>query len=276
MPEDATRLPALSRRTVVIRTPLLAALTLLVAAPSLPQPAGHSVAVGHSEPYRAIEAIRWTYDDENSRNALSTRQLRFSHGHSNSSVSPDRDPEVQRIVATLAQAAPGRPLSFALTREAGTIACTGRAERGGGGSGTCRFDPDQSFAAALSDRGIAAEDSEQILALSLVGAHLATADGLAAQGFRLGGTGDLIAVSALGVTPAYAGELRAAGLKIHEMGDLIAARALKIDASWLGAMAGAGYPNLEVGKAIQMRALGVTPDYAMKMARVLRQVGEIQ
>ena len=86
----------------------------------------------------------------------------------------------------------------------------------------------------------------------------------------------LIAASALGVTPAYAGELRRAGLRIDEVGDLIAARALKIDAAWLGAMADAGYPDLAVGKAIQMRALGVTPDYALKMARVLRQAGEIQ
>ena len=260
----------------MIRTPLLAALTLLVAAPSLPQPAGHSAVAGHAKPYRPIDAIRWTFGDESSGDRHSARQLRFSHGHSNSSISPDRDPEVQRVVDAIARAAPGQTLSFALTREAGTISCSGRADDGGDGSGTCRFDPDPSFAAALAAREIAAKDSEEMLALTLVNAHLATADGLAGEGFRLGGAGDLIAVSALGVTPAYAGELRGAGLKIYEIGDLIAARALKIDASWLGAMADAGYPNLEVGKAIQMRALGVTPDYAMKMAHVLRQVGEIQ
>jgi len=260
----------------VIRTPLLAALTLLVAAPSLPQPAGRSAAVGQSEPYRAIEGIGWTYGNDGSPNGRSTSQLRFSHGDSDSSISLDGDPELQRIVGIVTQAAGGQALSFALRREAGTIACTGRGEGTGRGSGTCRFDPDPSFAAALIERGLPPRDSDEMLALSLVDAHLATADGLAAEGFRLGGAGDLIAVSALGVTPAYAGELRGAGLKIHEIGDLIAARALKIDASWVGTMAAAGYPNLEVGKAIQMRALGVTPEYAMKMARVLRQVGEIQ
>lgn len=260
----------------MIRTPLLAALTLLVAAPSLPQPAGQSAAAGHAKTYRAIEGIRWTYRDESSPGGHSTRQLRFNHGHSNSSMSPDRDGEVERVVDTIARAAPGQTLSFALAREAGRISCTGRVEDAAEGSGTCRFDPDPRFAEALTERGIMADDSDELLALSLVDAHLATADGLSAEGFRLGGAGDLIAVSALGVTPAYAGELRGAGLKIHEIGDLIAARALKIDASWLGAMAGAGYPNLDVGKAIQMRALGVTPDYAMKMARVLRRVGEIQ
>jgi hypothetical protein len=41
-------------------------------------------------------------------------------------------------------------------------------------------------------------------------------------------------------------------------------------------MAQAGYPDLAVDQAIQMRALGVTPDYAVRMARVLRAVGEIE
>jgi hypothetical protein len=49
-----------------------------------------------------------------------------------------------------------------------------------------------------------------------------------------------------------------------------------VDAAWLGDMARAGYPDLTIGQAIQMRALGVTPDYAVRMARVLHAVGEIQ
>jgi hypothetical protein len=78
------------------------------------------------------------------------------------------------------------------------------------------------------------------------------------------------------VTPNYARELRGAGLKVDELGDLIAAKALKVDAQWLGEMAHAGYPDLAIGQAIQMRALGVTPDYAVRMTRVLRAVGEIE
>lgn len=259
----------------MIRTPLLAALTLLVAAPSLPQTAGHPAAA-HARSYRPIETIRWTYGDENLRDGGSARQLRLRHDRSNSSIGSDSDPDVQRIITILMHAAPGQPLSFSLAREAGTIACTGKAEEGGRSSGTCRFDPDQRFAASLASRGIVPDDSDEMLALALVDAHLATVDGLAGEGFRVRDAGNLIAVSALGVTPAYAGELRGAGLRIDDLGDLIAAKALKIDAQWLGDMAHAGYPDLDVGKAIQMRALGVTPDYAMKMARVLRQAGEIQ
>ncbi len=69
----------------MIRTPLLAALTLLVAAPSLPQSAARPVPVAEARAYRPIETIRWTYDDE-SYPGGSSRQLRFKHDKSNSSV----------------------------------------------------------------------------------------------------------------------------------------------------------------------------------------------
>lgn len=258
----------------MIRLPLLATLTLLAASPSLPQTATHSpTALAHS--FAAIERIHWTYDDENVRDG-SEWQLRFRHDRSNSSIDADGDPAVQRIVDAIGHAAPGEALSFELARDAGRLSCTGHAEEGGRGSGTCRFDPDNGFAAELARRDIALDDADDMLALALVDAHLETVDALTKDGFRFDDSGDLIAVSALGVTSGFAEDLRGAGLKIDELGDLIAAKALKIDSRWLGEMADAGYPNLEVGRAIQMRALGVTPDYAVKMARVLRAVGEIE
>jgi len=260
----------------MIRMPLLAVLTLLTAAPSLPQSsAAAPVATAGSRQYRPIDAIRWTYDDE-SHPGGSSWQLRFKHDYSNSSIGPDDNPEVQRIADSIAHTAPGGAVSFSLAREAGTLACTGRAEANGRGSGTCRFDPDNRFGTELARRGIPPEDSDDMLAMTLVDARIALVDDLVAQGYRFEDSGDLIAVAALHVSPAYAGELRGAGLKIDKLDDLVAARALQVDAAWLRDMAQAGYPNLDVERAIQMRALGVTPDYAMRMSRVLHAVGEIQ
>jgi hypothetical protein len=258
----------------MIRSPIFAALTLLAAAPSLPQ-ASSPAAVPETRHYRAIDNIRWAYDDESHADQTSW-QLRFKHDHSSSSIDSEGNPEVQGIVAMIAQAAPAQALSFSLAREAGTIACSGRAEAGGRGSGTCRFDPDIRFGSELSRRGIAPDDSDDMLALALVDAHLGKVDSLTGKGFRFDDAGDLIAVSALGVTAGYADELRGAGLRIGVLGDLIAAKALKIDPQWLGEMARVGYPDLAVSQAIQMRALGVTPDYAMRMSRVLHAIGEIQ
>jgi len=259
----------------MIRTPLLAALTLLVAAPSLPQSAARVAPDAEARTYRAIEAISWTYDNESYPGGTS-RQLRFRHDRSNSSIGSDGAADVRQVIDAIEHAAPGEAVSFNLAREAGTLACSGRARGNGEAGGTCRFDPNNRFAAELARRDIAPDDSDDMLALTLVDAHLGTVDALTGDGFRFDDSGDLIAVSALDVTPAYASDLRQAGLKVDELGDLIAAKALKVDGQWLGDMARAGYPDLAVSQAIQMRALGVTPDYAVRMARVLRAVGEIQ
>jgi len=259
----------------MFRTPFVTALALLVAAPSLPQ-AAEPAAPRHA--YPAIERIGWSYG-EASLHGGAADQLRFfrnDHGHFDSSLGADDGTDAQAVIASIQRARPGDALSFSLAREAGTLACTGRAGDAGRASGTCRFDPDQGFAVELARRGIAPDSSDDMLGLTLVNAHLATVDGLTAAGFRFADAGDLTAVSALGATPAYADELRGAGLEVDELGDLIAARALKIDAQWLGEMARAGYPNLAVGQAIQMRALGVTPDYAIRMGRVLHAVHEIE
>jgi hypothetical protein len=262
----------------MFRIPFIAALALLAAAPSLPQPAPPAAAAAAGHSYPAIERIGWTYGDESYGNGPHD-QLRFTrddHGHFNSSMGPDDGADARAVIASIERARPGDAISFSLVREAGALACTGRAEADGRASGTCRFDPDQGFATELARRGMAPDDSDDMLALTLVNARIATVDTLTAKGFRFDGAGDLIAVSALGVGAAYADELRGAGLRIDELGDLIAAKALKIDAQWLGDMARAGYPSLAVGQAIQMRALGVTPDYALRMGRVLHAVHEIE
>jgi hypothetical protein len=262
----------------MFRPPLIAALALLAASPSLPREAQPAAAGAPRHAYGAIKRIGWSYGEEASRGGPHN-QLRFSRegeGRLNASVGPQDAADAQAAIASIARARPGDAISFSLTREAGTLACSGRAEDRGRASGTCRFDPDRGFAAGLARRGIAPDDSDELLAMTLVGAHLATVDGLTADGFGFDDAGDLIAVSALGISASYSSELRGAGLRIDKLGDLIAAKALKIDPRWLAEMARAGYPDLTVGQAIQMRALGVTPEYAVKMARVLRSAGEIE
>jgi hypothetical protein len=258
----------------MIRTSILAALTLLAAAPILPPAATLSAAETAPRTYAAIETIDWTYRDESVPGR--SKQLRFSHNGMMTTFSPEEAAGIMGGLATASLASPGEAVTFTLAREAGALACSGRAERAGGASGTCRFDPDKRFTDALTRRGLPPEDSDEVLALALVDARIALVDGLLDQGYRFDEASDLVAVAALEVTPAFAGELRGAGLKIDDLDDLVAARALHIDAAWLGEMAQAGYPGLEIDQAIQMRALGVTPDYAKRMSRVLRALGEIE
>jgi hypothetical protein len=256
------------------RSITLATLALFAAAPTLSQTAqtAHQAA---ARAYRALDDIRWSYDEESSP-GHSTNQLRLTRDGMNTGFGSDEARRLMGELATASLASPGEAVSFTVVRDAGALACSGRVERQGHASGSCRFDPDERFIRALAGRGLPPEDSEEVLSLALVDAHIASVDGLVAQGYRFEKADDLVAVAALDVTPAYAGELRDAGLKVGALDDLVASKALGVDASWLREMAQAGYPHLDFDRAIQMRALGVTPEYAMKMTRVLRAVGEIE
>ena len=258
----------------MVRTPILAVLTLFAETPILPQAAALSAAEAPPRTYAAIDRIDWSYRDDDEPGQ--TTQLRFSHNGMMTSFSPDEAAGIMGELATASLASPGEAVTFTLVREAGTLVCSGRVERAGSASGTCRFDPDKRFTDALSRRGLPPDDTNDVLALALVNARIALVDGLLDQGYRFDDANDVIAVAALDVSPGYAGELRGAGLKVDDLDDLVAARALHVDAAWLGEMAQAGYPNLKIEQATQMRALGVTPDYAVRMTRVLRAVGEIE
>jgi hypothetical protein len=259
----------------MIRLPILAALTLLTAAPSMPQSSTQTAAHAPARSYPAIERIDWTYGAETFQGTPAP-QLRFSHKGSMSSFGADEVPEIVGEFAAASLASPGEAVSFALAREAGALACTGRVTEPGRAAGTCRFDPDEHYIAELARRGLFPEDSDEVLVLALVDGRIALVDGLVRLGYGFEDVGDLIAVGALDVTPAFAEGLRDAGLVIHDLDDLIAAQALGLDAEWLMAMARAGYPNLQIEQAIEMRALGVTPDYAQRMSRVLSALGEVQ
>ena len=219
-------------------------------------------------PIRAIEDIEWSYAGGDNPH------VRLTHDGMNSTMDTDDLPRVADGLAATSSN-PGEAVSFDLAREAGALACTGEWAAQGTAHGTCRFDPDQAFVAALAGRGLRPQDSDEAFALALVDARVAEVDALERAGFDLTEVDDLLAVSALEVTAEYAGELRAAGLAIDELDDLVAARALEISPHWLAEMAEAGYPGLTTDQAISMRALDVTPDYARRMKRVASAVGEL-
>ena len=72
----------------MIRAPILAALTLFAAAPTLPQSAAREATAPAPRSYPAIERIDWTYGAESS-GERSHNQLRFSHEGSTSSFGSD-------------------------------------------------------------------------------------------------------------------------------------------------------------------------------------------
>ena len=217
-----------------------------------------------------IEGIQWGYQPGQQA------QLVLRRKGMSSTFDRDDLPEIMDALAA-APATRGEPVSFSLAREAGALACSGETD-GDGSNGTCRFDPNEDFVAALAALGIEGEDDEdhELLALAMVDARMASVEALSQSGFKFNDLSDVIEVAALEVTPEFAEELRGAGLVIEDLEELVEARAVELDAAWLREMAEAGFANLSVEKAIEMRALDITPDYARRMRNVIAALGETE
>lgn len=250
------------------RLPLLAALAFAATAATLTQ-ARDDPPAAEAASFAPIGGIEWSYAAR-ARDEDGDAYLRFVREGMNSTMGVSDLPELGDALESVSQARAGDAVSFALRREAGVLACEGRASERGRAAGSCRFDPDGEFVRQLIAHQLEPEDVEQLLALAFVDARMATVDGFSRNGLPLRDVDELMGISALEVTPAYADELREAGLQVSDVEDLVAAKALEVDAAWLAEMAEAGYANLDLEKAIELRALGVTPDYARRMARVMR------
>jgi hypothetical protein len=239
------------------RTIIAGALVTLAASPCLSQQA-----------YPAIDDIDWTYGNDD-RFDTGRPSFRFSRdGHMSSFDGTEAAAFVgERVTASLAS--PGEAVSFTVRREAGTFDCRGTVLAVGRAAGKCRFDPDQGFVGQMQARGLAPEDSDEVMVLALVDARVASVDALSRDGFAIDEVDTVVALAALEVTPEFARSLRTAGLAIDDTENLVAAKAVGIDAAWLQGMAEAGYTDLDADRAIQMRALDITPEYARKMSRVL-------
>jgi hypothetical protein len=249
----------------MLRLPLIAVAALSVAAATFTSAQGDAPTAAAGT-FASMTDIEWSYATR-ARDDRGEPYLRFEREGMSTTMSVDGLPEAQ---AALASATPGQPVSFAVAREAGALACTGRVAAPGRAGGTCRFDPDHSFVAALAAHGLVPEDGEDLLGLAFVDARLGSIEDLSRAGFAVTTVDELMTVSALQVTGAYALALRDAGLQPEDLDALVSARAVGVEPGWVSEMAQAGYPGLDLNKAIELRALGVTTEYARRMARVAR------
>lgn len=154
------------------------------------------------------------------------------------------------------------PVAFRVTHDAGQLTCRGTLTAAFAGAGRCSFIPDADFSRALEQRGLGTPTRRDQMAMLMVNANLALADGLIKEGLKPRDNGELIAAAALNVTPAYVRELRSGALKIDSIDTAIACKALSVDGAYVRGLASAGYTNLTSDQVVSMKALGVTPDYA--------------
>ena len=225
--------------------------------------------------FAPLTDIEWSYATR-ARDEEGRPYLRFARDGMNSAMGAENLPEAADALAAVSSASGGEPVAFAVTREAGVLACSGRVTGRGRAAGTCRFDPDADFVAALAAKGLVPEDVEELLGLAFVDARLASIDELSRAGFVVADVDELAAVAALEVTGAYAIELRAAGLQPEDLDELVSAKAVGVEPGWIAEMAEAGYAGMEMERAIELRALGIDADYARRMARVMRAMDGVE
>lgn len=237
-----------------MKTPLIAATAALLIVMACAAPSNAADPLVMSD-------IEWTAQPGKNK-----PRFRVSHKGSSSDMSLDTARAGLAPARTALQGGAG-PVAFTVAHEAGTLACTGTLKRAFEGAGRCRFTSDARFEAALDARGLAPGRRSDMLAMLLVDATIALADGLTDAGVKPEDTDDLIAAAALEVTPAYVRDLQSEALVLTAVDDAIACKALGVDGAYLRSLAAAGYRKLSADDVVSMKALGVTGDYAAAMNR---------
>ncbi|HEX6190702.1 MAG TPA: hypothetical protein VFZ40_21805 [Pyrinomonadaceae bacterium] len=134
----------------------------------------------------------------------------------------------------------GGPVSFRLTREAGTIEGEGTFQNEKG-TGTYRFIGNTGFLAAMKTRGFDFEKESGVQKESRGPKHESTPEER------------LFTAAVLNVTTALADDLRSANFPNLDVGDLFKAAIFKIDGAFMREMKSTGFPNLTMEDLVKAR-----------------------
>lgn len=157
----------------------------------------------------------------------------------------------------------GSAVSFKIVREAGTIECTGKFDRGRG-SGTFRFSPNREFIEGMKGRGFEFSDN-QVFSAATLDITMSLADDLRSTGFQNLDTNDLFKAKIFRIDSAFMTEMASTGFPGLDMEDLVKARIFKIDAGFVRDVVAMGFETKSFGKLVKLRIFKVTPDYLREM-----------
>jgi hypothetical protein len=156
-------------------------------------------------------------------------------------------------------------VTFALPREAGTLAFDG-AFRNGRGGGLFTFAPRAAFAGemqALGYPGPFALWQQYRFAVLDVGPAYVRA--LQEEGYRDLPLGEVERGAAHGVTIDYVHGLKARGYRPQTFDDLVRARDHGVTTSYIDGLAQAGFDHLALGDLVRARDHGVTPEFVKEL-----------
>jgi hypothetical protein len=161
----------------------------------------------------------------------------------------------------------GRPLRFAVIREAGRLDCSGNGGESYAG-GYCSFTANPTFSQLLESRGVGRPTQEQALGLMAVNARHDLVDAIAAARYPALSIENLIALSALNVSGAYISEMARVGYRPANIESLIQFKALNITPEWIAGFVRIGYGGLPGDEFVQLKALDITPEFIASFDRI--------
>jgi hypothetical protein len=157
------------------------------------------------------------------------------------------------------------PVSFEITRDAGTFTCRGVMEKGGG-EGSFEFRPDLEFARTLERRGVGRPDAQQQLALALADMGTAALDALEAGGYPTPRVEKLVTLGEHGVNDQFVRGLTAAGYRLKTLERLLEARDHGVTAEFARELEDSGLADLDYDRLLEARDHGVTGEFIGELA----------
>jgi hypothetical protein len=157
---------------------------------------------------------------------------------------------------------------FTVTRQEGTIVCTGHA-RGGTADGDFTFTLDPAFTSQLQSRGVGTVSQERQMEWLFADADvLGMLDYFKSQGFPAPNVELLSTAINHGVTMRYVRDLAAAGMRPLTVEQLVRAVDHGVTPRAITAFQAYGFSNLTVDQAIALIDHGVSPSYLAGLAKL--------
>lgn len=178
--------------------------------------------------------------------------------------------EFSELGLTKEQVQNGGPVTFRLSREAGTIDAEGTFQNGKG-SGTFRFTPNPGFLSAMKSRGFDFEKNsewkedrpveDRLFTAAALNVTTALADDLLSANFGKLDVGDLFKAAIFKIDSAFMREMKATGFPNLSFDDLVKARIFKIDAAFVRRANEMGFSNHSFEGLVKMSIFKVTPEF---------------
>jgi len=159
------------------------------------------------------------------------------------------------------------PVTFKITRDAGTIEFNGRFE-GNTGMGHYKFVADKSYGDYMSGELKEKLDERDQLVFFFVNIKKDFLPMLKSEGYTGITKDDLIPVAALGIDQAYIRSIKNAGFKDVSLENLVPLKALGIDEKYVEEIRSAGYKNITTDQLVSFKAQGIDKNYIGKVRQL--------